>query len=422
MEDAAAKDALVEVQALQPSMENRLEAVMQDGNHQSTGVGSMDDCRIKLEAGTEWLIDSLRDYQEKTTQLSDKVALLENQAASNRDQVFRLKSQLVSKVNAAGASNKTIESHRQTIIELRNQILSLDKQNDDMEGLLSSLKSKMDLVICEREDLAFQLDQSITELKNIQEERNKLTAKVAEILIMRNPPDHVLNPGDISYDDLKTASHGVHVEAFPRTEITATLNLSNVSARDANLLCERVSRAKAMFTQIECEKKLLNNEVMHLRAGLEQAQQELVAKEDCLTIGQRKISENEKNQLAVALDNAQKAMKQIQWNSYQGAYDKQSKDEVIKLNTEVSAKNISTKSVAAYSTGTRTSKYRNGTRTEISQPEITAQSSNCSNNDNSPKVTSKIRFTIEKRQSMFDLLKDIKKSGRKERMKYRRVQ
>jgi predicted regulator of Ras-like GTPase activity (Roadblock/LC7/MglB family) len=117
-----------------------------------------------------------------------------------------------------------------------------------------------------------------------------------------------------------------------------------------------------MFTQIECEKKLLNNEVMHLRAGLEQAQQELVAKEDCLTIGQRKISENEKNQLAVALDNAQKAMKQIQWNSYQGAYVKQSKDDVIKLNTEVSAKNISTKSVAAYSTDTSTSKYRNDTR------------------------------------------------------------
>jgi chromosome segregation ATPase len=409
MEDAAAKlqlkranDAFAEVQAVQPSMENRLEALMQDRNHHSTEVGSMDDCRIKLEAEREWLIDSLRDYQEKTTQLSDKVALLENQAASNRDQVFRLESQLVSKVSAAGASNKTIESHRETIIKLRNQILSLDKQKADMEGLLSSLKSKMDLVIGEREDLALQLDKSITELKNIQEERNKLAAKVAEILIMRNPPDHVLNPGDISYDHLKTASHGVHVKAFPRTEITAMLNLSNVSARDANLLCERVSRAKAMFTQIKREKKLLDNEVMHLRAGLEQAQQEFkigqVASNACTLL---ETTENEKNQLAVALDNAQKAMKQIQWNSSQGAYVEQSKDEVIKLNTEVSTKNKSTKSVAA-------SKYRNDTRTGISH--------------HSPKVTSNIRFTIEKGQSMFDLLKDIKKSGRKEKLKYRRVQ
>jgi hypothetical protein len=260
----------------------------------------------------------------------------------------------------------------------------------------------MDLVIGEREDLALQLDKSITELKNIQEERNKLAAKVAEILIMRNPPDHVLNPGDISYDHLKTASHGVHVKAFPRTEITAMLNLSNVSARDANLLCERVSRAKAMFTQIEREKKLLDNEVMHLRAGLEQAQQEFkigqVASNACTLL---ETTENEKNQLAVALDNAQKAMKQIQWNSSQGAYVEQSKDEVIKLNTEVSTKNKSTKSVAA-------SKYRNDTRTEISH--------------HSPKVTSNIRFTIEKGQSMFDLLKDIKKSGRKEKLKYRRVQ
>ena len=157
-----------------------------------------------------------------------------------------------------------------------------------------------------------------------------------------------------------------------------------------------------MFTQIEREKKLLDNEVMHLRAGLEQAQQEFkigqVASNACTLL---ETTENEKNQLAVALDNAQKAMKQIQWNSSQGAYVEQSKDEVIKLNTEVSTKNKSTKSVAA-------NKYKNDTRTEISH--------------HSPKVTSNIRFTIEKGQSMFDLLKDIKKSGRKEKLKYRRVQ
>ena len=170
MEDAAAKlqlkrakDAFMEVHAVQSSVGHCLEAVMEDRNHISTEVGSMGDCRRTLER--EWLVDSLRDYQEKTTQLSDKVALLENQAASKRDQVFRLESQLVTKVSAAVASNNTIESHRETIIELRNQIHSLDKQKADMEGMLSSLKSQMDLVIGERDDLALQLNKSSTELK-----------------------------------------------------------------------------------------------------------------------------------------------------------------------------------------------------------------------------------------------------------------
>ena len=103
----------------------------------------------------------------------------------------------------------------------------------------------------------------------------------------------------------------------------------------------------------------------------------------------------------------------IQMKSFQscGAHDEQSKDGINTLKLGLSEKIKSTEFVATHPAETSGSIDSNA-----------AQAYSCSKNEIPPRVTSYERFTIEKGQSMFDLLKDVKKSGRKERMKYRRFQ
>ncbi|KAL3781677.1 hypothetical protein ACHAW5_010958 [Stephanodiscus triporus] len=423
MEDAAAKlqlerteYPLVEVERVKLSAENRFETLVQDSSHLSIEVDSKHDSITILEAGRESFVDSLGYYQDETARLSNEVTALKNQAASNKDQILRLESQFIAKVSETEASKKTIDSQGSTIIELRRQILSLDKQKSDMEGVITSFKSTMDRVIGERDCLALLLDKSTTELKQLREERDALAAKVAGISIVKNPPDHGIDPLDISENDLRAGSHANRFKTIPRTEMAAMLDLSNKSA-----CCERMCKAHEIITQMKCEKNLLKKEVEHLRVGLEQAREELTtAKKDCRNISRvaskartlLEKTENEKNQLVVDLDNAQKAMALIQMKSFQSfaAHDEQSKDGINTLEMGLSEKIEPNELVATHPAETSASIDSNA-----------AQACSFSKNEIPPRVTSYERFTIEKGQSMFDLLKDVKKSGRKERMAYRKV-
>jgi hypothetical protein len=416
MEGAAAKlkleqnnDALMDAQAVKSSVENRLEAVMQDRSHLTDEVNSMRNTITILEAGKESFLHRLHDYQGKATLLSNKVTLMENQAVSNEDKILKIESQLGLKKSEAEASNKRIDSHEATITELRNQIVSSNRQIASMDGMQSSLKTKMVRVLGERDGLALQLDKHVTELKQLQDERNKLVAMVAGISTVHNQPGHGLNPHAILNKDSVMASHGVQLEVTPQAEM---ISISKIG--------------QTTIAPPKCEKKLLKEEVNHLRARLEQALQELaVVKKDCKNISRvaskaRALLEktkSEKDQLAVYLDVAQQTLKRIQGNSSQSPDEReeQSKEEINKPTTDPSERDEST-----HSTTTSAGIDRTDTRNDIPPNDNTAQGCICSKNDNGPKVTSYERFTIAKGQSMLNLLKEIKKSGRKQKMKYRR--
>jgi chromosome segregation ATPase len=412
------EDALIEAQAVKSAVENRLEAAMQQRSHLTDEVDSMRNTITMLQAGKKSLLQSLRDYQDKITFLTNKVTMLENQAASNENKILKVEAQLELKISEAGESNN---QHEATITELRNQIASQDRLTSGTDEVQSSLKSKMVRVSGDRKGIALQLDKHVAEPKQLNDKRRGRAAMVTGNSTVHKQ-DHGINPLAIFNDDSEAALYGVHLEVTPQTD------MNSISEGGVSIIC---SRNQAIITQIEYEKKLLKEEIKLLRAGLEQALQELaVVKTDCRSISRvaRKArtllekTENEKTQLVVYLDDAQQTLKRIQGNSSQLRYehDEQFKSNIIKQTIDLREKNESTKMVATQNTDMSADIDRNDTRNEIPPNNITGQGYICLIGDNCPKVTSHERFTIEKGQSMLDLLKEIKKSGRKQKMKYRR--
>mmetsp|Transcript_34400 Transcript_34400/g.63282 ORF Transcript_34400/g.63282 Transcript_34400/m.63282 type:complete len:345 (-) Transcript_34400:53-1087(-) len=338
----------------------------------------------------------------------------------------------------------TVNSHESALGELRTEMLTLDKQKADVEGTLSALHCKVDNVMGERDDLALHLDQAVKELESIRVERNDLVAKVADISIVQNPPDNSFNTLDVADSELERSLNEDQFDN-PFREI---LNLSCISEEDFETLNTRMSQAKSIIAQIEGERTLLKKEVKHLRVGLENAQEELAtAKEDYKKISHQTLAlrdvvsqarsllektEEEKNNLTLDLENAQKAMKRIQRNSSE-SYNvivAQSQDEIIKLKMELKQKHESIKLLTSSSIERANATIDSGgsgshnpnkiSKYDISSETVVATNQHTDNN-NTPKVMSKERFKVE-RGSMFGMLKDMKKSGRKDKVKYRKVE
>mmetsp|Transcript_33877 Transcript_33877/g.62281 ORF Transcript_33877/g.62281 Transcript_33877/m.62281 type:complete len:204 (-) Transcript_33877:84-695(-) len=201
-----------------------------------------------------------------------------------------------------------------------------------------------------------------------------------------------------------------------------------------------------MISQIESERKLLKEEVTHLRVGLENTERELAtAKHDYTKISHETFAlrdivsqartllektEEEKINLSLDLENAQRALKRVQRNSTESynAIVLRSQDEIKKLKLEIREKHDSIQLLMSSSIegGNDTSNNdSNLTENKISRFDISSETVVASNqrnkHDSTPKVKSSDRFKVEK-GSMFGMLKDMKKSGRRDRMKYRKAE
>ena len=503
-----AEDTLLELQASKLCLENRLEEVLQDKSHLSSEVNDMHDTIATLETGKEALASSLQDYKEKTVRMSTQVTVLENQARSNAQHIISIESQLSAKFKEVEVLNKTINSHEVTMVNFRNQMQSIDKEKLSLEGTLSSLHSRMDRVIGERDDLTFQLVKAMKDLNSVREERKKLVT-------IQNPSNHEVTDQDVTYScevEMARNNETTQPDVTPQNSISEILTASCISEREVSFVVDKMENVRTVISQIEQERKVLRKEAKQLRASLERAQGELTTakkeynKVNHQTVAMRSVvsqastllekAEEEKNQLSSELKNAQATIKRLQLTSslsYNAIIalnedeikelkkELKEKNEAVRLlststgveNTDVNINNtmenhhkpndiaqydISQYDVIAYeATATPSQRVIGSSRAAAPKDASEIFNNHCANPSSigpssrasaskvtservnnhlakpnppitpSPKatptvkaqVTSKERFKLVEKQSMFGLLKDINKSGRKKRVKYR---
>lgn len=372
-----AEDALSELRAAMLHVDSSLEEALHDKTCLSHEVDRLNGNIATLECEKKSWSGCLNNYQQQTAQLSHKVSLMVNEAKSNAIQILELDSQLVSKMNKVEASSK-------------NSSIELDEKRAkaDVKVAITSLRSNIDAFIHDFENIAAELDVAVKELNNLRGLSNPAHAVTA--LIEAEP----------------TLTEG-QIELLSQKESQGC-----ISGTDLDRIRTFMAKAQEITANSERERKLLEKEVKRLRAELERSGEECVSvRDDALTMSRMRNAvsqsktllekaEREKHQLELNLMNTRKEMERIQQSASQSynAIIEQSKDEITKLKME----NESIKSFMSSSMAPSTSS-NNNMHSVVSQ------------------VSSVERFKVEKGQSMFDMLKGTKKSGRKDNVKYRRT-
>jgi len=405
------EDDMVDLQGTHLHLENHLEQVSKDRTHLRTQIEDMHDTIAALEADKDSLTMKLDEFQEQAEHFKKKIASLEADAKSNARQIDYMEFQLVSKMDESEALNKMVASQEATLKDLNDEIEAMDAKKTEAEESLSSLHSKMDVVINERDGLASQLQSAVKELESVRAEWEKMRSGEGSSPL--STPSELDSSQDI---DNFAGSSGQGIRKI--------LESSKITKEDIDYICSNMDKAKAIISEIGKERKTLKKEVKQLRADLEQAQGELkTVKKNCKVMNQQTIAlrgdvnqaksllkerEAEKNQLASDLEAAHEAMDEIQRCSSESysALVQKSQHEISMLKSELESKDEAIEQLHA---------LRND---HISKFDITSDSIQSSQPS---VVTSAERFKVEKGQSMFGILKGkrTKRKG-KDQLSYRK--
>ncbi|KAL7492769.1 hypothetical protein ACHAWT_001796 [Skeletonema menzelii] len=406
------EDDMVDLQGTQLHLENHLEQVVQDRMHLRTQIEDFQDSIAALEADKDSLTMKLEEYEDQAEYFTSKIAKLEANAKASARQIDYMEFQLVSKMDEAEALNKMVMSHEATMKDLNDEIEAMDAKRTKTEESLSSLHSKMDTVVNERDGLASQLQCAIEELASARAEWETVRSSAGS--------SFALTPSKVEFSQ--------EVEDFassPGQGIRKILESSKLSKEDIDFICSNMEKSKTILTQVGKERRFLKKEVKRLRAELEQAQGELTAvKKNYKIMNQQTIAlrgdisqaksllkeyEAEKNQLTSDLSAAHEAMDQIQRCSSESYQDlvQQSRDEIAVLKNELESKDEAIEQLQV---------LRND---HISKFDITSDSIQSSQQQTV--VTSTERFKVAKGQSMFGMLKG-KRTKRKgnDQLSYRK--
>jgi len=265
--------------------------------------------------------------------------------------VLKLESQLESSVIEVDVLQGTIKSNEATISDLRNQMITLDGQNSSKERQLSSLLSRMDIYVSERDGLALQLDKSVMELNCVREERNEMEKMSIEVRNLRVGLAK-------SQEELATTKRDCHV-----------IHRQSMALRDI------VGKAKILLEKSEIEKNRLQYELDNV---LHDAMKEMPHEDSSRTPHVAFIEEFNNNIQPVAKrgNNNELTMLAVRQSTDTGAI------------------------------------------IDLDERQQASSNNNCvNNNDDVPAKVSSL--FMKNGLSMFDLLKDTHKSGRKDNMKYR---
>lgn len=313
----------------------------------------------------------------------------------------------------------------------------------------------------ERDDLASKLNMAAKELESCRKDRESLAAEVAlnksqhhPVSLGSNSSDFGCNISriDIADGDSDTPQKTNISLSTPQKQFIEILNLSQISEQDFDSVCDKMSKAQSILSQIEEERRLLKKEVKHLRRHLESTREELATvKNNCTEMNRQtkalretvdqtkellKESEVENNQMSLDLERAQQEIERIRIGSSKSynAIISQSQEEICRLQGELKSRDearkwISEPAMSPSKRGKGTSpkpKYKSKTISMFDISFDTPVASNQKSNDasatrknNTGTVRSEERFKVEKGKSMFGMFKDMKKSGRKDKIKYR---
>ncbi len=335
------------------------------------------------EKGTElrWLYAKVMDRtgvlfdlrQENDQLMKENMMMLrEYQSTAAAIEVDRTLIELLQSENKRLTEiNSDFVTEKEAASKLRSQLVCAEEALSELRAAMLHVDSSLEKALQDKYRLSDQVDLLHDSIAILENEKKCLTD-----CIMSNTASDVISREDLD-----------HVRTF-------------------------MAKAQQITENSERERKLLEQEVERLRADLQRAKEELTsAREDSLTmsrmrnaVSQSRIllekAEREKNQLEFNLMNIREEMEQIQKAASQSynSIIEQSKDEIMKLKMENEyIKSLMSGSIA-------TSLGSNHRQTVISQ------------------ISSVERFKIQKGQSMFDLLKGTKKSGRKDNVKYRRTE
>ena len=324
--------------------------------------------------------------------------------------------QLVSRRDESEVMHKMIASHEATLKALNDEIEMIDSKKSDAEESLSSLHSKMDAVINERDGLAMQLESTVHELRCARAELDQIKT------VAVSPPAPTPREEDDASQEVDDLS------CSPGQAIRKILESSKISREDIDHICANMDKAKAIVTQIGNERKTLKKEVKRLRLHLERAQGELTTvKKDCNVMEEQttalrsnvskvksllKESQTERNQLASDLEKAHKAMQKLQRSSSEShkAIVQQSQYEISMLRSEIESKDEAIEQLRALH------------NEHISKFDITSESVQESQQLSVSEETLAESVKVEKGKYMFGLLKG-KRSKRKskDQLSYRKT-
>ena len=317
--------------------------------------------------------------------------------------------------------------------ELRADMVVLNQQKTDAENTLSSLHLKMDSIICERDGLASQLDKAVKELEKSRTDRNKLIIELKSSTHLEEDLLHGSNTPEFNWNISRVDAHDNDAEAHqnedslqfsPQKQFLEILNLSQISEEDIDRVCDKMSKAQSIISEIEKERKMLKKEVKTLRAQLENSRRELATvKQNCTEMNRQtqalrnevdktrlllKESEAENSQMISELEKAQDEIERIKRHSSK-SYNSlvaQSKQEISRLKTELKQKASSKEMPVTFpSEPAGTGNINRFDSKKISKYDISFETVVASNKTgkNNISVKSKDRFKIEKGQTMFGI-------------------
>jgi hypothetical protein len=291
----------------------------------------------------------------------------------------------------------------------------------------------------ERDDLASQLEIAVKELGD--------TAMVEQELNQRyRSNSDALNYSIDSFESVGNLeiSGDISQESPGTKQIRLLLNSCQISDEDIDHVRDKMSKAQTIVSHIEGERKTLKKKVIVLQGQMKCAREELaVVMHDCIEKNDQalalrdevdqtrlllKESELKSSQLVSTLERVQNEIKTMQSKSSESynALIIQSQHEISRLKMELHCRDVPKilpSSPTARNTSFETPIASN--KSSNSSPPLAAKTNRNTRSPTSLKspkkiIRSKDRFEVKKGQSLFGgLLKDTKKTGRKDRLKYR---
>ncbi len=291
----------------------------------------------------------------------------------------------------------------------------------------------------ERDELALKLEDASKDLALFRKERDRLSAEIEShksqnhlSLIDSTSSDFSCNISriDMIDGDSETVRKGDLSLTSPKKHFFEVLNMSQISEEEIGSVCDKMSKAQTILSQIETERRLLKKEVKQLRRQLEITKNELnEARQGCRETSLNaknlleevnqtrellKESEAENSRMSLQLEKAQLEINQIRMESSSSSNILTSRNQLgnsilygqLKSPTMEEGFNPKSKKISLF---------------DISYESKTQKASNKSKYGLGLGDTarSEEKFKVEKGKSMLGIFKDMKKSGRKDKIKYR---
>eukprot|EP00804_Cyclotella_cryptica_P022641 CCRYP_009488-RA/>CCRYP_009488-RA protein AED:0.11 eAED:0.11 QI:0/-1/0/1/-1/1/1/0/2248 len=363
-----------------------------------------------LKSEKESLTAQLRECQAATMHFSQRVKSSESECELAKKLRRQLESQLNDRTVEADALKQTVTSQAARIEELHLKVRLLSQEKDADRTVLSAMHCDMKSLAAERDIVSSQLTNATNDLNALRAEHENLKHELRSSL----SGSAALDGTDCSVKTFGSCEYvGTVCEeslpVSPGRDIISILSSPQISEEDIHHVLKKMRQLHSILSQVQDERTSLKQEVQYLKTVKES-------------------HENQKQRYP--LDTTEVDMLLRRTSKSFNTLIVENQNEILRLNRELEDRdqprlpNYTTPNSALSTPGLkfevslktpRVSNLvaKNNVRSSP-RPRPKSKSPRFSN-----KVRSKERFEIRKGQSIFSMFRDTKKSGRKDKIKYR---